>query len=225
MSDIRYLSATSSVTRVSADQAYLGVQGTRDGAIFTADWFMARALEGRMFSANSGVDTTPATHAGVYDANGPDYHIHVPAGTLIVPCYIGVKYEAIGTESEMEVIALASSTGDSSVTGTGLTIMNMRMDAPVASLCTATGAVAAAGVTDPNAGNFIEFWRAGHPLADTPATGENDRAEHVYEWKSGEMGFAPVIPGAGSLSVYATGQAATGFITVVWVEVPSTSIV
>ena len=99
------------------------------------------------------------------------------------------------------------------------------MDAPVASLCTATGAVDAAGVTDPNAGNFIEFWRAGHPLTDTIAAAENDRNEHVYVWSYGTAGYAPVIPGTGSLTIYAGSQAATGFITVVWVEVPSTSVI
>src|SRR3990167_7653943 len=123
MADIRYIAATSSPTRVSSDGPYLAVQGTRDGAIFTADWFLARSLEGRLFGANSGVGTTPVTFAGAYDADAPDLHVDVPSGTLIVPCYIMVKYEAIGTESELEVIGLASATGGTA-TGTALTVRN-----------------------------------------------------------------------------------------------------
>jgi hypothetical protein len=228
MADIRYLPATSSVVRATGDQNYLGVQGTRDGALFTADWYLARAMEGRVFGANVGTGTTPLTFAGAYDANGPDLHVHVPDGTTIIPVSITVVYDAVGTEATMEIIGLASSTGDSSVTGTASTIYNMRVDAPVASLCTVTGAVDAAGVTDPNAGNFIEFWRRQRPLTDTVASGENDRVELRFNWSALVDGPPPIIVGGSSgsaLTVYATAQAGTGFITALWVEVPSSSIV
>ena len=139
----------------------------------------------------------------------------------MVPVYIGVKYEAIGTESELEVIGLASATGDSSATGTALTIKAGRVDAILSSVCTATGAVGAAGITDPHAGVYHEFWRRGHNLADTAATSENER---VFEWNVGSAGFAPIVSGGGSLAVYATGQAATGFITLAWVELPAADL-
>ncbi|MEA3484019.1 MAG: hypothetical protein U9R65_18935, partial [Pseudomonadota bacterium] len=80
---------------------------------------------------------------------------------------------------------------------------------------------------DPNAGNFIEFWREQRPLADTVATGENDRQTLKFGW-SALQHPAPVIVGTSSgsaLAVYGTAQAGTGFITVIWVEVPSSSIV
>jgi len=35
------------------DDAYSKWQGTRDGAPFTADWVLARCLEGRVFVANA----------------------------------------------------------------------------------------------------------------------------------------------------------------------------
>ena len=229
MSDIRLVTGSSTVTRVTSDGANLRVQGTRDGAIFTADWFLARALEGRMFGANAGTGTTPVTFAGAYDADGMDFHLHVPQGTTVIPVSITAVYDAVGTESTMEIIGLASNTGDGSVTGTASTIYNMRMDAPYSSLCTATGAVDAAGATDPNAGNFIEFWRRQRPLTDTVASGENDRHELRFNYSAATEGPPPVIVGSGDsgscLAVYCTAQAGTGFLTVVWVEVPSNSIV
>jgi hypothetical protein len=228
MADLRFITGTSSPTRVSSDGSYLSVQGTRDGAIFTADWYLARVMEGRVFGANVGVGTTPVTFAAAYDANGPDFHLHVPSGTTVIPWDIQLVYDAVGTELTLEIIGLASSTGDSSVTGTASTIYSMRMDAPYSSNCTATGAVDAGGVTDPNAGNFIEFWREQRPLTDTVASGENDRQTLKFGW-SAMQHPAPAIVGSGdsgsALTVYGTSQAGTGFITAIWVEVPSSSIV
>lgn len=193
----------------------------RQGSLVSIENYFQWAIEGRIFFVNGGTGTTVITFAGAYDADAPDLHVHVPSGTTIIPLQIVVKYEAIGTESELEVIALASNTGDSSATGTAATIYNARVDQPRASLCTATVAVDAAGITDPNAGNRYEFWRAGHPLKDTAATGENDRHEQVYIWSAVRNGPPPVIVGASSgsaLAVYAASQAGTGFIIASWAE-------
>ena len=224
MSDMRIITGVSSPVRLSGDGQYVAAQGTRDGAMFTQEWVMAKIFEGRAYMANSGAGTTPVTFAGAYDADAPDLFLHVPANVLVVPIGIVVKYEAVGTESELEVIGLASATGDSTATGTALTIVNMRLDAPLSSSCTATGSVDAAGITDPHAGNFVEFWRRGHPLKDTAATTENDRNEQVYLWSIGDVGFAPIVANGGSLSVYASSQAGTGFISLAWIELPTSSV-
>lgn len=210
--------------RKTSDDQVLNWNATRDGAGITLDWVAARAMEGRVQYANGGTGTSPLTFAGAYDANGPDGHIHVPSGTAIVPTSISATYDAVGTEATMEIIGLASNTGDSSVTGTASTIFSSRVDGGVASNCTATFAVDAAGVTDPNAGNFFEFWRESRPLTDTVATGENDRIGLNFYW-NWDVSPPPIIVGAASgsaLTIYAASQAGTGFITVSWVEVPST---
>ena len=57
----------------TADDIYQKTQGTRDGAIWTADWVLARCAEGRVFVANAGTVTTPVTFgAGDIDADGID---------------------------------------------------------------------------------------------------------------------------------------------------------
>ena len=229
MANIRALRAqTSSIAR-GAEGGFGDVRGLRDGALVMAPWTLALALEGRVFVANAGTGTSPVTFAGAYDANGPDVHLNVPAGTTILPLYIGVNFDAVGTEATMEIIGLASNTGDASATGTASSIFNMRTDAPRLSGCTFTGAVDAAGVTDPNAGNFYEFWHESRPLTDTVATSENDRIGLVFEWSTARDGLPPVIVGNGAegscLVVYAASNAGTGFITVVWAEIPSTTVV
>lgn len=185
-------------------------------------------FDGRMFVANGGIGSTVITFAGAYDADAPDFYLYVPNGTTIIPVRIEVIYEAVGTESTMEIIALASDTGDSSATGTSRTIYNMRLDQPRNSACTCTVAIDAAGITDPNANNYFEFWKYQRPLTDTVATGENDRNPLVFEWSAITDGPAPVIAGhatrGSALAVYAASQAGTGFITVEWIELPTESV-
>ena len=197
-------------------------------SVITLDMLSQWMAEGYGYIANFGSATTPVTFAGAYDADAPDLYIHVPAGTTIIPVSIRVLFEAVGTESTMEIIALASSTGDLTATITGgtlLTAKNLRVDRAGGSLCTVSGGVDAAGITDPNAGNFYEFWREMRPLTDTVATGENDRWPLLFEWSVFQDGPLVAIPGAASigssLSVYAASQAGTGFITVGWVEIPT----
>jgi hypothetical protein len=211
---------------VDASGAVGSLWAGRDGSLITQPWLLAKTLQGRVFGVNGGAGSTVITFAGAYDADAPDLHIHVPFGTTIIPVYLEVVFEAVGTESTMEIIGLASSTGDSSVTGTAATIRNMRIGGG-GSACKATAAVDAAGCTDPNAGEYIEFWKYQRPLTDTVASGENDRPALVFKW-SGLESPAPVIVGTASggscLAVYAASQAGTGFITAVWVEEPSENI-
>ena len=180
--------------------------------------------DGHGFIVNGGIGSTVITFAGAYDADAPDFFLHVPASTCVIPARIEVIFEAVGTESTMEIIGLASNTGDSTATGTAATIKSLRTDASTSSLCTATVAIDAAGITDPNAGNFFEFWKFQRPLTDTVATGENDRNPLVFTWTAFTDGPPPIIANGGSLSVYAASQAGTGFITVTWAEVPSASM-
>ncbi len=227
MTDLRLNGAVSSVPRLTADNQWLAAHGLRDGAIVGAPWLTALALEGRVFGVNIGTGTSPTTFNATYAAAEPDLWVHVPSGTTIIPVYLEVCFEDTGTAQVMDVVAVASATGDSAVTGTALTIRNMRMDAPISSGCTATAVVTAAG-TSPLSGNHVEFWRPYAGFGEDAfngSTGWVNAAIHGARWTVNESQVPPIITGAGSLAVYASGQAATGFITAVWAELPSTSIV
>ena len=186
------------------------------------DEYQRLAQEGYGFIANGGAGSTVITFAGAYDADAPDFHLHVPSGKTVIPLRIEVIFEAVGTESTMEIIALASNTGDPTATGTGVPMRNLNLASSIVSGCTATAAIDAAGITDPNAGRFFEFWKYQLPLTDTVATGENDRNPLVFTWSAFTDGPPPRIVGSvgGScLAVYAASQAGTGFITVSFLEI------
>jgi len=223
--DIRGV-ASVTPTRVTEDNVFLSPQTTRDGGLITADWVMARSLEGRVFAADTATGTTPDTFNATYSAAEPDLYVYVPSGTLIIPIYIGVGFEDTGTAQVLDVFAIATSTGDSAVTGTAETINSLRMDKPITSNCTATSVITAAG-TAPEAGNYVEFWRPYMGFGEDAfngSTGWVNNAVHGAHWAYNQMGVAPIITGGGALAIYASGQAATGFITAIWVELPSTMV-
>ena len=230
MSDVRVVREVSSVSRGTSDGDLMALRGTRDGAVFTADWFLAAALEGRAFGVNAGTGTSPiTTNAGALIVAEPDLLIQVPAGTTIIPVYIEYAFEDTGAAGPLEVIAMASSAATqaaSGTAGTALTIYNMRTDAPNSTNCTAdrtnTG-----GVT-PYTGNFIEFFR-GYAGDATDQHGSNtaqtvDTATR-FSWSASQTMVPPILTGISQLCVYQVATAGVGFCTVIWVEFPSNSIV
>ena len=226
MSDLRIRQETSSVTRLTDDDQWMNLRGTRDGAMISADWLTAMAMEGRCYGINTGVDTSPDTFTAAYTAAKPDILVTVPSGTTIIPVFIQINMEDTGSAAIMDWVAVASSVYDADVTDTDLTIYNMRMDAPNSSLCSA-GAVVSAGGTTPLTGNFIEFWRGTAGFAADAFNGNTTPTSELITrtaWNVKDSLVPPVIVGEGSLNVYASCQAGLGFITCVWVEVPSTSI-
>lgn len=191
-------------------------------------WVNAWIWAGYGFNFQAGLATTPITFAGAYDADAPDFFAHIPLGIAVIPTKIEVTFEAVGTESTMEIMALASPEADPSATITGgalATGNNKRVGCATPHGLTVSGGVDAAGITDPNVSGAFTFWRKQRPLTDTVATTENDRNELNWVWNYLNDGPPPLIIGSAagiggsaaagaSLSVYASSQAGTGFIIV-----------
>ncbi len=227
MSDLRIRRQVSSVTRATDDDKWMNLRGTRDGAMISADWLTAMALEGRCFGVNSGTDTQAVTHNAAYAATEPDMLITVPSGTTIIPVMIQVNFEDTSTAIAVDCMAVATSVYDAVTTDTDLTIHNMRMDAPNDSLCQAVAVVTGTTALTPLAGNFIEFWRGVAGVAEDAFGGNATPTNELITrtaWNIKDSLVPPVIVGEGSLYIYMSGTKGVGFCTAIWVEVPSTSI-
>ena len=218
---------TSSIS-VSSEGADVYVRAMRDGTLLQMPWLTAKAIEGKVFAAHVGLMTTPTTFSPTIDAAMPDLLVTVPSGTTIIPVYLSVGFEDTGAAQVLDVFACASSVYDNSVTGTANVIQNMRTDKPVGgSQCTAYSVVTANG-TDPESGNYVEFWR---PLAGFGEDGFNgstaptNNQVSFSKWSIGDCVVPPVIVGNGSLNVYAAAQAGTGYIVAIWVEEPSANLI
>ena len=224
MSYTEYVTSIQPETK-TADDIFAKVGGTRDGAAFSADWVLARCKEGRVYVANVGTATGPASFgAGIIDTTEFDLFVSVPENTTVIPLELSIQVEAWGTVALFETMAIFGSGG---VTGAGssVTPKNIRTDLPNASLCTITSSATAASGT---AITGAEFFRAGHIITLTPTTasdaaGAGQRTK--FQWSHKDAGYSPIIVGAGQLGVFVSGQASTGFITLVYVEIPSTRIV
>ncbi len=230
MANLRVKTGTTAVLHGTGDGTQVDVRGTRDGAMFTSPWLTALAFEGRCFGANIGTGTTPVQTTTAWAATTPDLYIQVPAGTTIIPVFIEITWEDTDSAGTWDVIATLSSVIDTSPGGNALTIHNMRTDKPVKSLCTAVSI--ATTVTTPYTGNFLEFWRGTAGFAADAFNGTTNQTSELSTrtaWNLKDAVVPPVIVGEGSLSIWATNSTGatgvTGWVTAIWAEVPSTSIV
>jgi len=227
MADLRVKTGTSAVVYGDNDTTPVDVRATRDGAMFTVPWLTGLALEGRCFGINVGADTTPLAFTAGFTATKPEAYITVPTGTTIIPVLIEVAMEDTSSISVIDCVATLSAVIDTSPGGNSLTIHNMRTDKPRKSLCTATSIVTTG--TAPYTGNFLEFWRgtAGVvPDGYNSATAQTSELNSKTSWCVSDALAPPVIVGPGSLSVWCSlADGTTGWIIVIWAEVPSNSIV
>lgn len=216
---------TSAVTRLS-EGSDVYVRALRDGSLVNVPWVMALALEGKVFGVNAGVLTTPLTFNATIADGEPDLLVNVPSGTTIIPLFIRVDFEDTGTAQVMDVLAVASPVYDNANTSTALTIRNLRSDLPYQSACSAMDVVTAGG-TALESGNYFEFWRPYAGFAEDGFNGSTswgNNALHGASWTIGDSVVPPIIVGQGSLGVFASAQAGTGFITAIWAELPTANV-
>ena len=191
-------------------------RGLRDGTALFADQAFSLGLEGKVFVANGGADSSPITFATAYDADGPDFVIDVPDGKTVVPLAITVDYQTVGTTGLLETFVSISNTLGAVSAGTLVTPVNINIGNAATSSSTVNAAVDAAGCTV-QSGRIFEFDRGGFQLAEDMAATE-DWAERAWRWSAKREGYYPIIKGAGSLFIHAAAVAGVGFITVVYAE-------
>lgn len=216
---VKIIKGTSAVTRDTADGGLITARGTRDGALFTANWIEGLIMEGRCFGANLGTLTSPATFSGAMDATEAEFLVDIPDGTIGIPLSIEFTLST-GTAGLSEMCALASTTLAVGAAGTSLTAYNLRLDSPISSVATVWGALNSGGNTTPYSGKYIEFFRDGYGT-DPSVTGA---PSPTYRWYAKNAGYFPILVDGGSFTIFAGEAAATGFITMTWAELPESYI-
>lgn len=217
MSGVNLFAQQESVSRPTNDTGWRAWRGLRDGAGIVVPWMQALVFEGRVFGMHAGSITTGiAGHASV-DADQPEYAIRVPDGTELMPLFLRAETQSFETTLGIHGVMWAISNIDvgagTSVAGN---IVNLRLDAPVATACTGLHTYSANGTDPLTAGNFVELGReAGNFDSDAATSGIKGL---TLELNAGRMPM-PVIVDAGSLLGY--GEGGTGanfFFHGIWAE-------
>lgn len=196
---------------------------TREGAAVVAPIEQAWAQEGRVFAANAGSVTTPLTFgAGAIDTTEPDFDLLVPtnASIMVVPLQILIHMEAFGSDAIFEGMA-AVGIGGTQGTDTDVVPRCLRHDTPAgASLCTIGAASNADAVYMTS--QVSELFRFGIQKVATVGTGDDDsnRGGETYIWTARGSGVYPYLVAGSRLNVFAAAQAGTGFIEVIYAELP-----
>ncbi len=137
----------SGVSRVSEGDD-VNIRSTLDGSIIAQDWKQAMVVEGRGFMFNVGALSTPITGGGTGstkpDADSPDFYVHIPDGTSIMPIYVEVEVGAptiTADDNECDILLGidqdASHAGDATGAGLAEVLYNMNTLHPRSSNCTA----------------------------------------------------------------------------------------
>lgn len=212
--------AATTPVRVSEND-FMPITGTRDGAIWVVDRLQALILEGRGFSLQFGTEDAPIDLTVAIDPILVTALVDIPAGTTAILIFAqGVV--ATWSDATLLNFMLEIDRGKTrfSSAGTAYTPLNLRTDTPIASL--ATGRVGPDVVAAAKSvGGSLEIYRESIEVnvgnvADynPPMRYEPDKPEMV-------VGPASMIVHFGGAN---GGTDATGYGSLQWIEIPTTSI-
>ena len=202
-----------------AEQNWKPSLGTKDGALYTAEWVQRQIIKGNGYGASMGSLSAPETlQAAVITALRPSMWIRVPQDVTIIPIYCSVTIEDTAATNNLEMALGSVGIDPGNGTSSAITLgpVNLNTGRGDGSQCTprqdASGDNAAA--SDPT----LNFWRVvkNEDNVTTPATGGN----LFFPWEP--KGRYPVIegPGALSLSIGAIAGAAAviAYAHMEWIE-------
>ena len=206
MSDLRAISVISP-SRPTSGLADLRM--TPDGALYTVKHGLSVGIEGRVFGAYAGSITTPLTTAATTAIvnTTPHLWVRVPEGTAIIPlsCKLTIESSGITTQGEASILIAQNDIGSgTSTAATGPVSLNTA--APVVSACTARN-LATGAATAPT--NPLELTRFSWALSTANTT---------FEWNVGQLGYWPIVRGAGSFAMYLGGNAVVYYAQMQWME-------
>jgi len=224
MSNAEILKATFDVRKaVAPERGPEGSEGLpwygRDGAGVKMDWRQALAMEGRVFCFNLG-NVTSAVAGKAADIDQPQVAIRVPTGVDIamIPLEAHIYMEdTVSTAAELIVACASIDIGAGTSTEGNTKVQNMKSGASGSKVIvrytySGTGTAAVWGT------NYWELQRTGalYDVAEDSMTGP-------------ELHYKPLVspvlvPPATFYLFYGSAGSSTGYVSVVWAEVPLSTV-
>ena len=212
----------------SGDGEDVSIRALLNGEIGIADYFAIKAMKGQMFNASSVSVTTATTWTATatIDITKPVLFVAVPSGKAIIPVFIMLYMEAFGSNAQFECQGVIGTGGSYTSGGTGITPVCTRSDVSNTSGCT----VYAGGNTIVTVGQTAKlnyFWRDGQQFAITKTTASATASvsdPNRFVWRAKDEYNINIAGPDSQLQVNQGSQAGTGFITLVYVEIPSSEL-
>lgn len=202
---------------ITENDKLIGAAGSRDGAIHTMDWALARAIEGRVYTAHIGEEDTPVSFAKTaYDSDQPQLVLDVPTGVAAIPLSVEAYFQdAGGADNQIFIVTASALVGAGS--STEVTPVNHKTDGP-ASSCTVYKLYTGTG-TDPGDNTEGWIWSQGNAFQDATTS-----PAQTFKWSYKD--YAPIVlVGTAALVIYIVGATApAGYLRMSWVELPDTRV-
>ncbi len=219
--DIRVLSRTVNVQ--VGENLLRRPLATRDGAIFSADWYYKQLLRGKIFQVAGGASDQGATDEATWgaltlDTDEFDLLIDIPEGTTIVPLQYTVVVQKFGTTQLFEILLATGTSAASGGSGVTLTPVNQN------GASNKTSALAGGKVIANDAGGGTaltqdtEIWRGGLQLVEDIVANDNAAWPSRFQWNATGPGDLHIIEGAKFLAAWVSSTDATGFQKFVYAE-------
>lgn len=139
MADERVYAKQQGASRTTDDN-WVALRASRDGAPIVQPWFVALAVEGKVFQVRLGTITAPLTGDVEITDAAAESAAEAASGYVILPLSLNVSIEALG--GTLPMVAFKSAGALITTLGTAFTPLNVKIGGPAAN---ARAAVAAAG--------------------------------------------------------------------------------
>lgn len=200
MADLRVLAKQRSVGR-SADDRWVGLRATRDGAPMVAPWFQGLVMEGKVYQAAADGATNIFTGItllafGSYADTAKSIFVDVPDGTAVLPLETFFVFFATGAAIVHGASFVSQALNGTGGTETLITPRNF-YSGGAASGCTA--AHTASSEVDNVDGSEIILARF-HSAPDL----DSIAASPHWWFRAGEVQYTPILLDAASINVVAS---------------------
>ena len=217
MSDIRVVTGTSTVQRVSGDDRFIAPRASRDGALITQSWGQALVNEGKSYQVQLGTEDAPSQSTTSIDDILVWAVVDVPTGTAIIPYSAQAVIATWGSSTLVNfLIEIDNAKTRYSSAGATFTPLNHRTDISTASSVTAkinTGTETGVVTTAKTTGGSLEVFR------ESIEVNVGDEADYnpPILW---EPDSAPLVVGPASVVLHlgAASSDVTAYGTLKWYE-------
>jgi hypothetical protein len=198
------------------------------GEIGIADYFAIKAFKGQMFNASSVSVTTATTWTATatIDITKPALWLNVPTGKAIIPVFAMLYMEAFGSNAQFECQGVIGTGGSYTSGMTAITPVCTRSDISGGSACTVYAGGNSTVVVGQTA-NLNYFWRDGQQFAITKTTASATASvsdPNRFVWRAKDEYNINIAGPNSQLQINQGSQAGTGFVTLVYVEIPATDL-